>query len=280
MARAVFSDQPEGISARLFAEVLRRLFLGDPSAASLAHARYGLSDTYAEPAARYLARMGSQVLRGRTVRSVRRLHGGYEIGFADGPPLQSRSLCVAITAPRARAVLGADLTASCPGLEDAADFPQAPIVSVNLWLADGPPVLPEPFVGLVDGEFSWFFDRGTLTEDAGGERHVVLIAPGARRLLTLPATAIVDLAMDTLQGFCGLDLRGQLRETRVVKEPHAAPSLTPEVERLRPGPETGAPGLTLAGDWTRTGLPATLESAAASGHRAAGVLHAFLRRPA
>jgi len=67
-----------------------------------------------------------------------------------------------------------------------------------------------------------------------------------------------------------------VRRTVVVKERFATTAPTPEAERLRPPPDTALAGFWLAGDWTATGLPPTIESAVASGRRAAARLVARL----
>jgi zeta-carotene desaturase len=278
MARAVFNEDPDRVSARLFSEVVRRLFLEGADPSSLSHARSGLSDTYAEPAARYLERRGSALWRGCAVRRVDRRDGRFTLQLIQGAPLTTEGLCLAVPAGAARTILQGELASACPGLEGAAGFPSAPLVSVNLWFGGPEEVLREPFVGLVDGVFAWYFDRNALAEDSGGNRHVALVAPGARALLDLPAARIADIALSTLARYTQVLERRQLIDYRVIKEPHAAPSLTPEVEEHRPGQETREAGLALAGDWTATGLPATLESAASSGHQAARLLHASLVR--
>jgi uncharacterized protein with NAD-binding domain and iron-sulfur cluster len=66
----------------------------------------------------------------------------------------------------------------------------------------------------------------------------------------------------------------RLRHAVIVKEKHATTSLTPDAERRRPGAITPLPGFFLAGDWTATGLPATIESAVESGERAANLVAA------
>jgi squalene-associated FAD-dependent desaturase len=280
LARAVFSEDPERISAKLFAEVLRRLFLQGSGASVLAHSRRGLSETYAEPAARYLEKRGSVVCRGVTVRGVERGNGGFGVHLEGDDRLGARGVCLAVPAAAARPLLSPGLAEALPGLEEAAVAPSSPIVSVNLWYRGDEPVLTEPFVGLVDDTFAWYFDRSALTEDAVGHRHVALVAPGARSLLPLPAAEVTRKAVACLARYAPRLAERERTASRVIKEPHAAPSLTPEVEARRPAQESRIQGLSLAGDWTATGLPATLESAATSGHRAAALLHAFFtRRP-
>jgi zeta-carotene desaturase len=110
---------------------------------------------------------------------------------------------------------------------------------------------------------------------------VSLVAPGARALLAATADELATAARTVLAAHAPAAARRAVTAARVVKEPHAAPSLTPEAARARPTSTTDVPGLVLAGDWTATGLPATLEGAAQSGHAAARALLAPLgRRPA
>jgi uncharacterized protein with NAD-binding domain and iron-sulfur cluster len=79
----------------------------------------------------------------------------------------------------------------------------------------------------------------------------------------------VRLAVAEIKRFIPGARGARLTRSRVLKERRATPLLRPETIGLRPATETEIPNLALAGDWTATGLPATLEGAAASGHRAA-----------
>lgn len=272
LARAVFNEEPERVSAHLFAEVARRLFLGAPGDGALVHARVGLSRVYAEPGASYLESRGSHVLPGSPVRTVRPGLRGFDVEFEDRPTLTAAAVCLAVPARRAASVLDASLGSRLPALARVASAPHAPLVSVNLWLEGDEPAGDEPFFGLVESEFAWVFDRTALVAPGGPGRHVVLVAPGARHLMTLPAHRLVRQARRALAEHFPQTSGRALSAARVIKQPEAALSLTPEVARARPPQETPVAGLVLAGDWTETGLPATLEGAAWSGHAAAVLL--------
>ena len=266
LARAVFNEEPAILSARLFAVVLRRLF-GDGAAAAVLHRpTLGLSALHADPAARYVAAHGGEVRHPCAVSAVRAEGSEFAIEGARGP-LRARAVCLAVPAETAAHIW----TAPLPGLAAAYRVPHAPLVTAHLWLEGDAPALAEPFAGLVDADFSWAFDLGTRAIDGHAARHVALVAPGSRELAEEQAHRVARRARQTLEAFAPVAARGLL-DARVVKEPHAAPSLTPEVVAERPPVETAVPGLALAGDWTATGLPATLEGAAWSGHRAAEVL--------
>ena len=273
MAKAVFNEEPDRLSARLFATVVRRLFLGGARAAALAHAGCGLSRLYAEPAAAYLAARGSQVRRAARAVAAVPAAQGWEIHLAEGDPVPARAVCLAVPPARALALFGGAGQPAPAPLAAAARMPHAPLVSVHLRLAGDAPLFAEPFLGFVDGDFAWCFDRTALAGVPGPGRHVSLVAPGARALLARAAAEIVAAAHAALAAHAPAAADRAVTAARVVKEPHAAPSLTPEVARNRPPARTGLPGLVLAGDWTDTGLPATLEGAAQSGHAAARLLH-------
>jgi len=146
----------------------------------------------------------------------------------------------------------------------AAAMASSPIVTVNLWM-DGP-VLPAPFVGFVRGPMQWAFDRRAIVGSSA--HHLSLVASGAVDLVREPNDAITALAVSQLSA--ALPAMRDRRVTRsvIVREHRATFSLAPGAP-ARPGPATALPGFVLAGDWTDTGLPATIEGAVVSGHRAA-----------
>ena len=113
---------------------------------------------------------------------------------------------------------------------------------------------------------------------------LVLVASSARELVTLPTAAIVERARAALEAYA--ITRVEPVAVRVIKEPRATPAFSPEAALARPGVDSGLAGLAFAGDWTATGLPATIEGAVASGLAAArhvlgsvGAGSAILRHP-
>jgi squalene-associated FAD-dependent desaturase len=273
MAKAIFNEEPDRLSARLFATVVRRLFLGGAAGAALSYATGGLSRLYAEPAAAYLEARGSRVRRAVAARAARPAGDAWEIHVDEGEPVRARTVCLAVPPTRALGLLAEGGLRAPAALEAAARLPGAPLITVHLRLAGNEPRLAEPFVGFVDSDFAWCFDRTALGGAEGPGRQLSLVAPGARALLGQRAEAIADAAIDALAAHTGALAERAVTARRVVKEPRAAPSLTPEAAGARPAVRTDHPGLVLAGDWTDTGLPATLEGAAQSGHAAARALH-------
>jgi hypothetical protein len=143
-------------------------------------------------------------------------------------------------------------------------LPWSPIVS-SVHVYDRP-VLPSRFVGMIGTKTQWAFDRG--------------VSRSTRSLVgTLRSAAFDDVGrgVDEIAREADAELReafpearpAQLIEARVYKERRATIRSTPEAQRLRPGPTTPVNRLLLAGDWTDTGLPPTIEGAVQSGHFAA-----------
>jgi hypothetical protein len=149
-------------------------------------------------------------------------------------------------------------------LRRAAAMAPSPIVTINLWFDR--PILDEPFVGLPGRAMQWVFDRRLVVGD--GASHLSLVSSGATRLTAEPNERLIAAAHGELLEAMPDARRARLLRATVVREPKATFSLAPG-QPARPGADTPLDRFVLAGDWTATGLPATIESAVRSGHRAA-----------
>jgi squalene-associated FAD-dependent desaturase len=162
----------------------------------------------------------------------------------------------------------------------------SPITGVHLWFDRT--VMAEPFVALLDQTTQWVFNKSLLyqsvaSSDTGGTSYRGGEAGEGGQYLQLVISASYDLVPRSRQEIVGLCLRelaavlpatrnAQLEKATVIKEVHATFSPEPGVDQWRPGQEIGVKGLFLAGDWTRTDWPATMEGAVRSGYLAAEAL--------
>ena len=269
---AALNETPDRAAALPLYRALVEAFRGSAEDAALGLPRAGLADLLA-PIVDCLAARGGRALLGRAAREVRAApDGGYETVLESGESLGSEALVLALPAADAQALAAAGaLSDVAAALEPAARTALSPIVSVTLWFDR--PVLPARVVGLVSPPagggpgFSFAFDRGALVGGTPGRWPLTLVASAARSIVGLPARGVVERARAALDAY-GVTTAAPLAE-RVIKEPRATPSLTPEAERARPACATRRLGLAVAGDWTATGLPATLEGAVRSGRAAA-----------
>jgi hypothetical protein len=146
----------------------------------------------------------------------------------------------------------------------AARMEPSPIVTVNLWF-DGH-VIRDRFIGLIGGPMHWVFDKSAIFGAAAG--HLSVVSSGAAALAPLGNAELTKLAVDQMARALPEASSRKLLRSVVVREHSASFSIAPGAPS-RPGTRTGVPGLFLAGDWTDTGLPATIEGAVQSGHHAA-----------
>ncbi len=252
LAVAALNIAPEEGSARLLRTVLFRTFARGASGCRPLIARDGLSASFVDPALDLLAKRDVSV---HFNHSLKRLEMGdgvtalefaqsrIEIGPSDRivlavPPGVAQVLVPALTVPEgSRSIVNAHVS-----LPSRVSLPEG-----------------SPFLGLIGGTAEWLFSRGDVAS---------LTVSGADELADVPAEDIAKrLWADTARA---LELDGREQPAiRIIKERHATFAQTPAQAARRPGTRTQWANLFLAGDWTDTGLPATVESAVQSGFAAA-----------
>ena len=136
----------------------------------------------------------------------------------------------------------------------------SPITGVHLWFDREITTLPH--ATLLDRTMQWMFNKN-------GGKYLQLVVSASRDLTPLSRNEIVEIAIGDLRLYFPRVREARLLKSHVVKEQRATFSGAPETEHLRPSSETAIPNLFLAGDWTRTGWPATMEGAVRSGYLAA-----------
>lgn len=143
---------------------------------------------------------------------------------------------------------------------DYGAFDHSPITGVHLWFDR--PVTDLPHGTLLDRTIHWFFNK----EDG---RYLQLVISASHSLTTMSRNEIIDLTCRELAEYLPRVSEARLVKAHVVKEMRATFSARPGLEDLRPGTATRYANLSLAGDWTRSGWPATMEGAVRSGYIAA-----------
>jgi len=266
LALAALNQATDVAAATTFVRALALLTGVEPSDSGIALPIRPLDEFYAVPARSFIESHGGEVRTGTGAHFVGTDDGVHRLEAA-GEPLGAR---VVISAVPWHALSGLFPGGAPPLLAtvcEAADQTEAsPIVTVNLW--PDRPVMDIAFLGLPGRSVHWVFDkRHVFREDAS---HLSLVVSGADDIASLPNAALIELATDELRSTVPAARRARFHRSTVVREPRATFSLAPG-QPDRPGTETELRGFLLAGDWTDTGLPGTIESAVVSGHRAADV---------
>jgi zeta-carotene desaturase len=176
---------------------------------------------------------------------------------------QRRAGAVVIAAPFER------VSALAPGLGLSFEgWEHSPITGVHLWFDRA--VTSLPHAALLDRTIQWFFNK-----QAG--RYLQLVVSASRSLMAMPRGEVIEMARRELAEFLPEAGAADLVRAHVVKEVRATFSARPGLSR--PGPRTVLPGVFLAGDWTDTGWPATMEGAVRSGYSAAEAVAARFGSP-
>ena len=258
---AALNEAPDEASAVLFARVLNRLFGTAAIRSGLALARHGLGDLIAG-FEQFVETRGGSVRYRQTVLGVR-LDGTRAAGVSllGGERVDARTIILAIPHERVGWILRPEHLGA---MHAVTSLGWSPIVSTT-HLYDRP-VLSSRFVGMIGTKTQWAFDRGRTGD---GRFSVGTVRSAAFADVERDVTEIeAETEAELREAFAGAR-EATLLDSRVYKERRATIRSTPEAQPLRPGPRTAIDGLLIAGDWTDTGLPPTIEGAVLSGHRAA-----------
>jgi uncharacterized protein with NAD-binding domain and iron-sulfur cluster len=170
-------------------------------------------------------------------------------------------------------VLDRSLHDKLPWLTHVKEIEAAPITGVHLWLDR--PITDLPHAAILDRLSQWIFaapgERSAAEIEAGAYYHQVIISASHALKQRTDADVIAEVLAD-LQAVLPAAKPAQLVRARVVTEQQAVFSVTPGLSAKRPSQRTSIANLALAGDWTNTGWPATMESAVRSGGLAASAL--------
>jgi len=262
LAFAALNQDPGVAAARPFVRVVGELFGPSPGSSSLGVPSVPLDELYAEPAARFIEARGGRVLRGTSALVDVDPTGQEHRVYAGDAILRPQAIISAVPWHAFGRLWRHEVPQRLAAIGDAAALMQsAPIVTVNLWFDR--PVMTERQIGLVGTQFHWVFNKNS---DVGSRYS--LVASGAEGILRQDNHELAALAERELRACVPRVAAAVCLRSLVVRESRATFSLAPGAP-IRPATQTPVPGIFLAGDWTDTGLPATIEGGVLSGHRAA-----------
>lgn len=234
-----------------------------------------LGRLYGEELQRWLAQHGVRVLLNEAARRIRVAeHRVAGIELRDGEILAADTYVCTVPFARLLELLPAEVADKHACFANLRRLETSPIASVHLWYRH--PVLELPHVVLIDGLGQWVFNRG---EQAPSEHYVQVVVSASRDLKNLGHEEVQRRIVKELSCLFPAAKMADLIRARVVTEHAATFSAVPGVDELRPTQETPLANFFLAGDWTATGWPATMEGAIRSGYLAAEALLRRVGRP-
>ncbi|HLF14533.1 MAG TPA: hydroxysqualene dehydroxylase HpnE [Bacteroidota bacterium] len=268
---SVMNERPDAASALLFARAMRRTFLEKNADSRMLIPTVGQTELYVRGAVRFLESRGSLVRLKTPVDGIALTGRGTDgVYLRDGGLVGGGSVISSVPPWALAAILPAD-GATAPILAAARTITPSPIVSINLWFDRA--FMEGEVLGTIGRTVQWVFNRRAILGEGGGKGGCVsCVISAARDVMAVSPASLAELAAGELRSVFPGAARAGLVHAVVIKEKRATFSPTPAAEASRPAAASPVRGLFLAGDWTDTGLPATIEGAVVSGYAAADLV--------
>lgn len=268
---SALNETPDRIGLRYARKVFVDGFLTHPKGFAVELPTVPLGRLYGDELQNWLARHGVTLRLNCGVKRMKldneRVTG---VELRNGEQLDADCIIAAVPFDRLLDLVQAEVTNREPYFANLRNLETSPITSVHAWFDR--PVTMLPHVVLVDCVGQWVFNRGAT---APGEWYLQVVVSASRQFLGLGHNEVERRVLDELRLLFPQARLSQLLRSRVVTEHAATFSAVPGVDRWRPPQTSPLQNLFVAGDWTATGWPATMEGAVRSGYLAA---EALLRR--
>ena len=245
-------------------------FLSNRTAYEVDVPQVSLGELYGERLERWFKECGVALWLGTAVKQiVGKDDAMREIVLADGTCREVDGVVVAVTWKRIRELFDDTALARLPELSGIDKIEAAPITGVHLWFDR--PITDLPHAVLIGRLSQWLFNRDAGSP-RGAEHYYQVVISASRSLDNRDRSAVVDEVVADLGAIWPAAREAKLVRWKLVTEQAAVFSVRPDIEAFRPPQKTSIANLALAGDWTRTGWPSTMEGAVRSGYLAAEAL--------
>ena len=268
------NDTFDRCSTRYAGQVFHESFLKSAEGGRLGIPSQPLSDFYAS-VAQLAAQQGTALHPRTSIDRIERLPKGlWQVTASNGDRYHALSLLLALPFEQAARLL-ATLPEDAPPRQRIeplfSHFTHAPITTVHLWFDR--PITDLEHAALLDTRIQWIFNKTLIrrfeTDQASAGQYLELVISASFSELRQTSEQILAFALVELARFFPAVREAKLLKSGVLKEARATFSVTPGLDRFRPAPDAPGGNLYLAGDWTQSGWPSTMEGAVRSGRLAA-----------
>ena len=269
---SALNEELDRTDARFGIDVFWKAFLANRTGYRMGVPSVPLSELY-DGCRAAIEKKGGEVILRSPVRTLRFEGGTLRAAIFDGAREETaESFILALPQDRTAELLPKEIRFANPALNHLEKFKVSPITGVHFWFDRQ--VTQEPFITLLDTQTQWIFNKTALYGPAGTAadakgQYLQLVISASYDLLRKSREEIIDLCLKEVRQALPAAREARLVKATVIKEATATFSPEPGVDQWRPAQETRTPGLFLAGDWTQTGWPATMEGAVRSGYLAA-----------
>ncbi len=277
LCNAVMNVSAESAPIQGLGEVLNRIFFGNRRDSAFAVAAKPLSEMGFSQAGVFLEKKGGSVFFHEGVQFFNADSASFEVVTRSRKRFTGNALVWAVP-PSSLAALWPKGT--WPAAENLSQLGKSPIVSVHVIVSQS--LIEGHFAGLPGARFEWVFNRNANWgwKGEGPSQYLSFTASAAAELALLKDPELLELALLEWRERCPSSEGLSVLHSKVTREMAATFIWSKETNKLRLPCETPFPNVFLAGDWTATGLPATIEGACLSGHRAAQKVEGYLGQKA
>ncbi len=262
---SALNEDLDRVSSRYAAQVFRESFMNSAEAGRMGVPSIPLSQLYSA-AIDYIRSRHGEVLLRCGANALNACSTGVTISTAS----RERQFDYAVLAApfqSVAALLPSDSVAQ-QLREKLAHFESSPITGIHLWFDRE--ITPLPHAVLLDRTIQWMFQKSKFQHEREGPgSYIEVVVSASKSLVQKSREEVLEIALRELAEFFPLVKEAKVLKAVVIKEVHATYSVLPGLDRFRPDVKTGWPNLFLAGDWTASGWPATMEGAVRSGYLAA-----------
>jgi zeta-carotene desaturase len=271
---SALDEELDRTDARFGVDVFWKAFLSNSTGYRMGVPAVPLANLY-DGCKSEIERRGGEVLLRAMVRGLK-IENGELAGIRcdEGREEIADAYVFAVPHTALSELLPESMKQSDPALSNLDKIKVAPITGVHFWFDRT--VMREPFITLLDSTTQWIFNKTALYADSNGAgkgsasgQYLQLVISASYDLLQKSRQEIIDLCLAEVRQALPAARNAELLKATVIKEAAATFSPEPGVDRWRPQQQTSLPRLFLAGDWTATGWPATMEGAVRSGYLAA-----------
>ncbi len=274
---SALNEELDRTDARYGVDVFWKAFIANRAGYKFGVPAVALADLYEGCRAALITSGGVVRLRAPVRRIEIENHRASGVSFESGETLQADYYIAAVPHGAMPGLLPAEIASREPAFANLSKLRATPITGVHFWFDRT--VMNEPFITLLDSTTQWIFNKtflygGGNSAEAGAGQYLQLVISASYGLVQRPRQEIVDECLAEVRRVLPAAREAQLVKSTVIKETAATFSPEPGCDLWRPPSVSPINGLFLAGDWTATGWPATMEGAVRSGYLAAEAITA------
>ena len=262
----ILNDSVSDVSAYMGIMAFQDALLDGKHSADLGYSRVGLTTLVGKATREYLEERGGRVMFGQKVSAVE-AQDGIVTGVTVRGEFMPADAVISAVPWDAIGQLLSPLMQTDAMPNPAPPLEWAPIVGLHVWYDR--PVMDEEFLTAIDSPVQWIFNKTRMQDVAGEGSYLLVSISAAWKEASMTREELRTLAENELARILPQSATARIIRFKSVKQPMATFRCAPGIQAARPAQHTSIPGLVLAGDWTQTGWPATMESAVRSGVLAA-----------